>query len=236
MTLSMTPLLGNPALWLTLTIAVYLLAAHIHRRSGHSALSNPLLLSVAMLVPLLLVTRTPYATYLESARFIHLLLAPATVALAVPLFANIAHMRAMLRPLLVALFVGGTAGVTSALLFGKLFGLPHDVLVSFSPKSVTTPIAMALAEKLGGNASLAAAAVLVTGILGAVGAEHVFRWLRVRDEAVQGFAMGLASHGIGTTRALHISHKAGAFSGLGMSLNGIFTSLCLPALLAIWPL
>ncbi|MEC5386262.1 LrgB family protein [Uliginosibacterium sp. H3] len=232
----MNALLGNPALWLTLTIATYLFAAWIHQRSGHNTLTNPLLLSVAIIVPLLLLTDTSYDRYMESARFIHLLLAPATIALAVPLFANISHMRAMLKPLLIALLVGGTAGIVSVLLFGKLFGLPHDVLVSFSPKSVTTPIAMALAEKLGGNASLAAAAVLATGILGAVGAEHLFRWLNVRDDAVQGFAMGIASHGIGTTRALHISHKAGAFSGLGMSLNGIFTSLCLPALLAAWPL
>jgi predicted murein hydrolase (TIGR00659 family) len=231
----MNALMNNPALWLTVTITVYLIAAGIHARCGHNAQTNPLLLSVLMLIPLLLVSHTSYARYMESARFIHLLLAPATVALAVPLFANIAHMRALLRPLLVALVVGGLAGIVSALLFGRLFGLPHDVLVSFSPKSVTTPIAMALAEKLGGNASLAAAAVLVTGILGAVSAEHLFRWLRIRDEAVQGFAMGLASHGIGTTRALHISPKAGAFSGLGMSLNGIFTSICLPALLAIWP-
>jgi predicted murein hydrolase (TIGR00659 family) len=232
----MNTLMDNPALWLTLTIAAYLLAARIHQYFDHSPQTNPLLLSVAMLIPLLLISNTSYAKYMESARFIHLLLGPATVALAVPLFANIAHMRAMLRPLLIALVVGGTAGIVSALVFGKLFGLPRDVLVSFSPKSVTTPIAMALAEKLGGNASLAAAAVLVTGILGAVGAERLFGWLRIHDDAVQGFAMGLASHGIGTTRALHISHKAGAFSGLGMSLNGIFTSLCLPALLAIWPL
>jgi putative effector of murein hydrolase len=95
---------------------------------------------------------------------------------------------------------------------------------------------MALAENLGGNASLADAAVLFTGISGAVGAERLFRHLRITDEAVQGFAMGLASHGVGTTRALHISHKAGAFAGLAMSLNGVFTSLCLPLLLAVWPL
>jgi predicted murein hydrolase (TIGR00659 family) len=229
-------LLGNPALWLTLTVALYLLAERIHVRHDRSALSHPLLLSVATLVPLLLITHTSYAKYMESAHFIHLLLAPATVALAVPLFANIAHMRSMLRPLLISLCVGGTAGIVSALLFGKLFGLPRDVLISFSPKSVTTPIAMALSEKLGGNASLTAAAVVVTGILGAVGGEYLLRALGVKDEATQGFAIGLSSHGIGTTRALHISHKAGAFSGLGMSLNGVFTSLCLPALLAIWPL
>ncbi|MDB5800269.1 MAG: hypothetical protein JWL63_1208 [Rhodocyclales bacterium] len=231
----MNVLMENPALWLTLTVAVYLLAERIHVRQDRSALTHPLLLSVATLVPLLLLSHTSYARYMESARFIHLLLAPATVALAVPLFANIAHMRSMLRPLLIALLVGGTAGIVSALLLGKLFGLPHDVLISFSPKSVTTPIAMALSEKLGGNASLTAAAVIVTGILGAVGAEHLLRALGIKDEATQGFAIGLASHGIGTTRALHISHKAGAFSGLAMSLNGVFTSLCLPALLAIWP-
>lgn len=226
----------SAALWLTLTLAVYLAADYIHQRCNKAAITHPLLLSVAIIIPVLLLTHTAYAEYFDGVRILHMLLAPATVALAVPLYRHLHHVRQMLGPLLIALVLGGLTGILSALAFGKLFGLPHEVLVSFSPKSVTTPIAMALADKLGGNASLAAAAVLLTGIFGTVCAEALMRWLRVRDEAVQGFAIGLASHAIGTSRALQISHKTGAFSGLGLSLNGIFTSLALPLVLAIWPL
>jgi predicted murein hydrolase (TIGR00659 family) len=232
----MKALLAHPAFWLTMTLLAYMLATRFHAFCQHNAISHPLLICMALLIPLLLLTHTPYADYMNSVRGIHLLLAPATVALAVPLYANLAHVRSMLRPLLIALLIGGLTGIVSALLLGKLFGLPAHVLVSFSPKSVTTPIAMALAEKLGGDASIAAAAVVFTGILGAMTAEYLLRALRVRDEAVQGFAIGLAAHGIGTSRAFHISHKAGAFASLGMSLNGIFTSLCLPLVLAVWPM
>ena len=229
----MSTLLHLPALWLLATLAAYLFASWLHKRCANNAMTHPLLVAVLLVLPLLWLTGTPYEQYFSSAQFIHLLLGPATVALAVPLYANLSHVRRVWRPLLLALTVGGLVGILSAILIGRAFGLPHDVLISFAPKSVTTPIAMALADKLGGNTSLAAAAVIVTGIVGALCASGLFKLLRIRDEAVQGFAIGLASHGVGTTRALQISLKAGAFSGLGMSLNGIFTSIILPAILAL---
>lgn len=232
----MQALLTHPAFWLSLTLGAYLVGVLLHQHCSRSPWSHPLIIAVLILVPILWLSGVPYAGYFSSAKPIHLLLAPATVALAVPLYANLAHMRSMLRPLMIALTVGGLTGIASALAFGKLFGLPREALLSLAPKSVTTPIAMALSDQLGGNTSLAAAAVIITGAIGALLASHLMRWLRIRDEAVQGFAIGLASHGVGTTRALQISHKAGAFSGLGMSLNGIFTSVCLPLLMLLWPL
>ena len=140
----------------------------------------------------------------------------------------------MLGPLSVALVVGGTTGIVSALLIGKLFGLSSTVLLSFAPKSVTTPIAMALAEILGGNASVAAVAVVVTGVLGAMMVDYVLKPFKLKDDAVTGFALGLSSHGAGTAYAFQISAEAGAFSGLAMGLNGIFTSIALPLGLALW--
>ncbi|GAA5170558.1 LrgB family protein [Viridibacterium curvum] len=232
----MHALLTHPACWLTLTLLAYLVGLSMHKRCQRSAWSHPLIIAVALLLPLLWLSGISYPQYFDSARPIHLLLAPATVALAVPLYANLAHARSMLKPLLIALVVGGLCGITSALLIGQLFGLPREALLSLAPKSVTTPIAMALSGQLGGNVSLSAAVVIVTGVIGALSASPLMRWLGIRDEAMQGFAIGLSSHGIGMTRAFQISTRVGAFSGLGMSLNGIFTSLVLPLLMMVWPL
>ncbi len=231
----MFALAHHPALWLTLTVAIYLAGDHLFRKSGCMPLLHPVFLSIAILIGLLKITGVSYSQYFESARFIHLLLGPATVALAIPLYANLARVRQMFGPLLIALVVGGLTGIVSALLLGRAFGLSSPVLASFAPKSVTTPIAMALADRLGGNASIAAVAVVVTGVMGAMMVGWVMKPLRIKDDAVVGFALGLSSHGTGTARAFQISPTAGAFSGLAMGLNGVFTSLALPFVLGCWP-
>ncbi len=231
----MAALLQHPALWLTLTVGIYLLGEWLFRKSNSMPLLHPVFTSVAVLIGLLKLTGIGYAEYFESARFIHLLLGPATVALAVPLYANLSRVKAMLGPLCIALVVGGLTGIVSVLLLGKAFGLSSPVLTSFAPKSVTTPIAMAIADRLGGNASLAAAAVIATGVMGCMVVEWVMKPLRIKDPAVIGFALGIASHGTGTARAFQISGLAGALAGLGMGLNGVFTSLVLPLLLVFWP-
>lgn len=231
----MFALAHHPALWLTLTIVIYLAGDHLFRKSGCMPLLHPVFLAVAILIGLLKITGVSYSQYFESARFIHLLLGPATVALAIPLYANLARVRQMFGPLLIALVIGGLTGIVSALLLGRAFGLSSTVLASFAPKSVTTPIAMALADRLGGNASIAAVAVVVTGVMGAMMVGWVMKPLRIKDDAVVGFALGLSSHGTGTARAFQISPTAGAFSGLAMGLNGVFTSLVLPFVLGCWP-
>jgi putative effector of murein hydrolase len=134
-------------------------------------------------------------------------------------------------PLLVALLAGSVTAAVSAVLVGKLLGASDATLYSLAPKSVTTPIAMGIAERLGGLPSLTAVLVILTGILGAVGAQGLYALLKCRDPAVQGFAMGVASHGIGTARAFQISEQAGAFSALAMGLNGLLTAVMLPMLL-----
>lgn len=231
----MSALLLHPALWLTLTVAVYLLCDALFRKAGGLPLLHPVFTSVVILISLLKLTGISYSQYFESARFIHLLLGPATVALAVPLYANLSRVKQILGPLCIALVVGGLCGIVSVLLLGKAFGLSQNVLVSFAPKSVTTPIAMALADRLGGSASLAAAAVITTGVVGCMIVEWVMKPLRITDPAVIGFALGLSAHGTGTARAFQLSPVSGAFSGLAMGLNGVFTSLVLPFLLGCWP-
>ena len=221
--LSATPLLG-----LTLTLLAYQASFRIYQRAGFHPLANPVLLAVALLAGVLLLTGTPYQTYFDGAQFVHFLLGPATVALAIPLYAQWGRLKAMAGPLAVALVAGSLTAALSAWGIGALLGASRESLMSLAPKSVTTPIAMAVAERLGGLPSLTAVLVISTGIIGAVGARYLYRWLRIDDPAVRGFAIGLASHGIGTARAFQVSEQSGAFAALAMGLNGLVTALSLP--------
>ena len=224
---------AQPLVWLTLTLAAYLLAITLHRKAGGHPAANPVLISVAILVALLLATDTPYQRYFDGAQFVHFLLGPATVALAVPLHGQLKRLVAMGGPILVALVVGSLVAGLSAYTIGALLGASAPTLASLAPKSVTTPIAMGIAERLGGLASLTAVFVILTGIFGAIFADGLLRRLGVKDEASIGFALGLASHGIGTARAFQLSEQTGAFAALAMGLNGLLTALTLPWLLPL---
>jgi predicted murein hydrolase (TIGR00659 family) len=225
--LSATPLLG-----LTITLVVYQLAYWVYQRAGFHPLLNPVALAVLALVVVLKATGTDYATYFDGAQFVHFLLGPATVALAVPLYAQLGKLKAQALPLLGALVLGSLVAIGSAVGIAWALGASSTTLVSLAPKSVTTPIAMGIAEKLGGLPSLTAVLVVSTGIIGAVTAKYVLDALRIRDWAVRGFATGLAAHGIGTARAFQVSEEAGAFAGLAMGLNGLATSALFPVL--VW--
>ena len=224
-------LAASPLLGLTLTLLAYLAALALYRRAGFHPLANPVMLSVTMVAAVLLTTGMAYEHYFDGAQFVHFLLGPATVALAVPLYAQWPRLKAMAGPLTIALLAGSLTAAVSAYAIGALLGASRQSLISLAPKSVTMPIAMAVAEPLGGIPALAAAMVLVTGVLGAVGARYIYRWLRIDDHAVRGFAIGVASHGIGTARAFQVSEQAGAFAALAMGLNGLLTALSLPWIL-----
>lgn len=223
----------SPLLWLTLTIVVYVGADWLHRRLGRHALANPVLVAVLVLLAVLVASDTPYAAYFDGAQFVHFLLGPATVALAVPLHRELRQGRARAVPLTVALVAGSTTAVVTAVGTALLLGASRATVLSLAPKSATTPVAMGIAEKIGGLPSLTAALVILTGILGAVGGSAVLRLARVRDPVATGLAFGVASHGIGTARAFQIDERAGAFSGLGMGLNALVTALLLPLLVRL---
>ncbi|WP_410499055.1 LrgB family protein [Chitinibacter sp. S2-10] len=226
----------TPLFWLGLTLAVYALSEQIFRRSRGLAwaqsLLHPVLLAVLLLIAILQYGGVSYSQYFAGAYPLHLLLGPATVALAVPLYANLPHIRRYFAPLLIALLVGSLVGILSGMLIAYALGLSPQMIVSIAPKSVTTPIAIALAQHAGGNVSLAAGFVILTGICGAVLAAPLFRLLRIDDEIAQGFAMGVAAHGVGTSRALQMSEITGAFAALAMGLNGVLTSLILSLVLS----
>jgi len=226
----------SPLLWLALTVVAYVVADAIHRRLGRPAAANPVLIAVALLLAVLLASKTRYEDYFEGAQFVHFLLGPATVALAVPLHRELGRARARAVPFSIALLAGSATAVLTAVGVARLLGASRPTLMSLAPKSTTTPVAMGIAEKLGGLPSLTAALVILTGILGAILGPGLLRLLRVRDQAATGFAMGVASHGIGTARAFQLSERAGAFSGLGMGLNALATALLLPAVLRLFGL
>jgi len=226
-------LAASPLLGLTITLIAYLIAQAIYAKARFNPLANPVLTAVAMLVLLLEVTGTPYTTYFEGAQFVHFLLAPATVALALPLYRQWPKLRRSAVPLIGGLVAGSLAAIVSAVGVAALFGASHQTIASLAPKSATTPIAMAVAAEIGGIPSLTAVLVISTGIFGAVFARSILNMLRVEETAVRGFALGVASHGIGTARAFQVSEEMGAFAGLGMGLNGVFTAFIVPVLMPL---
>ncbi len=228
--LSASPLVG-----LTATLLAYVFAFRIYERTRYSPLANPVMIAVALLVTVLTVTGTPYKTYFDGAQFVHFLLGPATVALAVPLYLQLPKLRTHVLPLLGGLLAGSVVAVVSAVGIAWALGASPEVVRSLAPKSVTIPIAMGVSEKIGGLPSLTAVLVMATGIIGAVSATATLNLLRVRDYSVRGFATGVAAHGIGTARAFQVNEEAGAFAALGMGLNGVLTAILVPVLAAWMP-
>lgn len=226
--LAETPLVG-----LTVTLSAYLAGDWLYRRTRLNPLANPVLIAVVLLVALLLATGTDYPTYFEGAQFVHFLLGPATVALAVPLYRQFRAVKREALPLLVALLCGSLTAAGSAVAIAWTLGASLETLLSLAPKSVTTPVAMGIAQQIGGLPSLTAVLVILTGIAGAVLAPHTLNLLRIRDWKARGFAIGVAAHGIGTARALQIDEVAGAFSGLAMGLNALATAALLPLLIRL---
>lgn len=222
----------RPLLWLTVTVLAYWCAHRLYHASEEFPLLNPFLVAVIVLVALLVLTGTRYETYFDGAQFVHFLLGPATVALALPLYNQAPRLRRMWPSLAVALLAGSAAAVVSALVIGWALGLSPEVLLSLLPKSATTPIAMGVADQVGGLPSLTAVMVALTGITGALAGVPLLRALGQRDPAAKGFAIGVAAHGLATARAFEHSEEAGAFAGLGMGLNGALTALLVP--LVVW--
>jgi predicted murein hydrolase (TIGR00659 family) len=175
-----------------------------------------------------------YGTYFEGAKFVHFMLGPATVALAVPLYFNLDKVRAAALPMFVALCAGSVTAILSVLAIAYAFGIRGEVLLSLAPKSVTAPVALGVSEAIGGSPTLTAVLVIVTGIMGAVMASPLLNLLRITDWRARGFALGVASHGIGTARAFQVNETAGAFAGIGMALNALLTAIIAPVLIRIF--
>jgi predicted murein hydrolase (TIGR00659 family) len=221
--LATTPLLG-----LTATLLAYSAAWYAYRRASFHPLANPVPVAVGLIVAALTLTGTPYPTYFDGAQFVHFLLGPAVVGLAVALARSWRDVRRLALPVFGALLAGSLAAGTSAVAIAWLLGASPATVASIATKSVTAPIAMGIAEKIGGLPALAAVFAVITGVIGAVGGKYVLDALGVRDWRARGFAMGLAAHGIGTARAFQVNAQAGAFAGLAFGLHGVLLAIVLP--------
>lgn len=227
-------LASQPLLWLTATLAAFWVGDMLFRASGGNSLANPVLIAVAILGTVLWASGTQYQTYFEGAQFVHFMLGPATVCLGLPLYDNLHRIRRVLLPVAAALFAGSLTAVVSALAIGRAFGLDHGLLAALAPKSTTAPVAIGIAEGIGGQPTMTAVLVLLTGIFGAVIATPLLNVLRIRDRRARGFAVGVAAHGIGTARAFQVSPTAGAFAGIGMGLNAVLTAILAPLVLSLF--
>ncbi|MBK3736785.1 LrgB family protein [Azospirillum brasilense] len=223
--LSASPLAG-----LTLTLAAYQVGMWVFERFGRRPALNPVMIAVLLIAATLMVAGIDYRTYFDGAQFVHFLLGPATVALAVPLYRQFQQVRRSAVALLVALLTGSAASALSAVAIAWALGASERTLLSLAPKSVTSPIAMGVSEQIGGLPSLTAVFVILTGIIAASFGTWVLNLVRVTDWRARGFGLGVAAHGIGTARALQVNEVAGAFAGLGMGLNGLATAILLPLL------
>jgi putative effector of murein hydrolase len=224
---SLKDLVGSPLLWLTATLVVFAGADWISRRSGRHPVAHPILLSAPVLMAVLLATGTTYSTYAEATLFLVFLLGPAVVGLAVPIWAQRETIRRLALPLAAALLAGSVTAIVSAVGIAWLFGAPPQILASVAARSVTTPVAMAIADQLGGIASLAAIVVLIAGVTGGVSGSALMNLMKVRDYRARGFAVGITAHGFGAARAFQVNEIAGTYASLGMALNALVTSVLL---------
>ncbi|PYF12080.1 putative murein hydrolase (TIGR00659 family) [Rhodobacter viridis] len=224
-------LASQPLLWLTATLFAYWAGDSLYRLARRNPAANPVMLAVIFLAVLLGITGTPYKDYFEGAQFVHFMLGPATVCLAVPLQANLKAIRKALIPIAAALLAGSFTAIVSALAIAKALGAEAGLLATLAPKSATAPVAIGISEALGGQPTLTAVLVLLTGMIGAIFVTPMMNGLGLKDWRARGFATGVAAHGIGTARAFQVHDTAGAFASIGMGLNAVLTAFLAPLVL-----
>lgn len=227
--LSTSPLTG-----LTITLVAYLIAYTLHQKAGTHPLTNTVLISVILLIITLELTNTDYSTYFEGAQFIHFLLGPVTVALAIPLFKQFDRVKQLFIPIVVSMVAGIAAGSISVMFIADFLGADLATQISLSARSVTAPVAMGIAEQIGGIPSLTAVLAVLTGIIGAVMGTQYLNLLNIKDNAIKGVAIGNTSHGIGTARAFTLNQEMGAFAGMSMALAALINALLLPWLVKLF--
>ena len=221
----------SPLLWLTVTLVIYAVTDAVSLRTRRHPLANPVLHAMWIVAAFLLLTGTPYTTYFAGAQFVHFLLGPATVALAVPLYQNRGIVLQAIVPMLAALIVGSITAIVSVILLAEAFGLPQDVVLSLAPKSVTAGVAMGISESLHADPSLTAVAVVLTGIIGAAVGDIVLARLPLRSTLAKGALFGVGAHGAGTARAHQIGREEGAIAGLVMVLVGLMNVALAPLII-----
>lgn len=219
---------NSPLFGVLITLFAFYLGQQIYQRSNRVQLFQPVVVGMIIVIGSLLLFDISYERYYRSSELLHILLGPATVALAIPLFQNAKRIRELLLPIICTVLVGGSLTISIAVGTLWLMGASDLTLLSMTTKSITTPIAMIVSEEIGGIPALSAMFVLITGALGAIVAIPMLNMLGIKDQGVRGFTLGLTSHAIGTARALEENEECGAFSALAMGITGVSTALLLP--------
>ena len=225
-------LIHHPLFGVAITLAVFQLAYAAYEKTRWVFL-QPVLVSMTLIVGILLLCGIDYDEYRISAQWLTLLLGPATVALAVPLYLNLRRIRELFGPIVITLLVAGVFATALGMALAWAFGADRMILMTLAPKSVTSPIAMLVAEQIGGVVALAAVFVMITGVLGAILGPELLRRFGVQHPAARGIALGLTAHAVGTAQALQESDECGAFAALAMSLMGVMTAVLLPLAVAL---
>lgn len=219
---------GSPLLALILTLAAYQAGVMAYERFDRNPLANPVAIAIALVAAAITAIDMPYAKYFEGAQFVHFLLGTATVALAVPIYKGLEALRGRIVPLLAALLAGGATSIASAVGIAKLMGADAAIVGGFYAKSVTAPIAMGIAERVSVSPTLTAVFAVTTGILGAILVRFVMDAIGMKSWWQRGFAVGVAAHGIGTSRAFSVHPEAGTYASLGMGLHGVLGAVLIP--------
>jgi putative effector of murein hydrolase len=221
-------LTGSPLASLVLTLIAYQMGLMVYERFDKNPVVNPVAIAILIVIGTISLMGMPYAEYFEGAQFIHFLLGTATVALAVPIYKGWHLLKGRTVPLSIALVAGGGVSIGSAVGLGHLLEVPKELILPFYAKSVTAPIAMGIAENIGASPTLTAVYAVSTGIIGAIIARYVLDFLKIGPWWQRGYAIGVAAHGIGTSRAFSVSAEAGAFASIGMGLHGVLGAILIP--------
>lgn len=224
---------SNPVFGIFLTIAIYRLAVKLKTKFNF-AINNPLLTGIGGIVLILTIFNIPYENYKVGGDYIHFLLGPATVILAVPLYRQLDLLKKNLLPIIVGVLAGSFFALLSIGLLCKVFGFDKVLTASLLPKSVTMPIGIEVAESLGGISSITVISIVVTGLTGAVFAEKILHYTGIKDKVAQGISIGTSAHALGTTKAIEMGEVQGGMSGLAIGLAGFFTALFAPFILSLF--
>ncbi|MBT8530044.1 LrgB family protein [Polynucleobacter paneuropaeus] len=221
---------GSPLFALFITLAAYQIGLWIYQHFKNNPLANPVAIAILLVCCVIQAIDMPYSSYFEGAQFIHFLLGSATVSLAIPIYRGLSSLKGRSFPLIASLITGGLVSIISGVGIAKLLGAGSEITGAMYPKSVTAPIAMGIAERIGVSPTLTAIFAVATGILGAILAPFVLNTLGMKAWWQRGFAIGIGAHGIGTSRAFSIHPEAGTYASLAMGMNGVISAIAIPVL------
>lgn len=225
-------LISEPYMLLTITVGVYWLTKYLQNKTNF-VLLNPILITIIAVIAILNVSGVSYETYHEAGKYIEFFLKPSIVALGVPLYLQLSKIKKQVIPIVISQLVGSIVGIVSGVLIAQWLGASNEVILSLAPKSVTTPLAIDISSSIGGIPSLTASMVVIVGIFGSITGFKILKIFKVKNPISKSLSMGTAGHGLATAEAMAVSQRFGAYSSMGLILNGLFTAIFTPIILTM---